>query len=148
YVERNIGLAVADDFPGLFDDGRHAEPGHLLGMDDCHAGFIGELPKIFGRTAYAYLDSPRRIEHSVQHRVTERAAVMELGEVEGTAGVAMRIDMDEADRRLPPDRLEDRMRNRVIATDRKRQHAGIDDLIDTLFDVLMAGFQPVAAAER
>ena len=47
----------------------------------------------------------RRVEHAVEHRVAERPAVMELGLVEGAAGVAMRVDVDHADRPVLADRL-------------------------------------------
>ena len=67
-------------------------------MDHGHAGFVGELPQIFGRAADADLDRARRVEHAVEHRVAERAAMVELGQVEGAAGVAMGVDMDHADR--------------------------------------------------
>ena len=40
------------------------------------------------------------------------------------------------------------MADRMIAADGKRQHARIDDLAGAAFDVLVADFQPVAAAER
>ena len=73
--------------------------------------------------------------------------MMELRQVVGAAGVAMRIDMDHADRPLLADRLQDRMGDRMVAADRQRQHAGLDDLVDALFDVVMAEFQPVAALE-
>ena len=74
--------------------------------------------------------------------------MVEFGLVEGAAGVAMRVDMDHADRALLADGLQDRMGDRMVAADRQRHHAGIDDLVDAPLDVLMAVFQPVAAVER
>jgi hypothetical protein len=50
--------------------------------------------------------------------------------------------------RLLADRLQDRMGDRMVAADRQRHDAGVDDLADAALDVLMAEFQPVAAAER
>ncbi len=40
------------------------------------------------------------------------------------------------------------MGDRMVAADRQRHHAGIDDLVDAALDVVMAELQPVAALER
>ena len=74
--------------------------------------------------------------------------MLELGEVVGAAGVAMGVDVDHADGALLADGLEDRVGDRVVAADRERHHAGVDDLTDAALDVLMAELEPVAAAER
>ena len=50
--------------------------------------------------------------------------------------------------RVLADRPQDRMADRMVAADRQRHDAGLDDLVDARLDVLMAEFQPVAAAER
>ena len=97
-VEGEVGRPVADDLSRLLDDGRDAQAGHFLGVDHGHAGLVGELPQIFGRAANADLDGARRVEHAVEHRVAERPAMVELGQVVGAAGVAMRVDVDHADR--------------------------------------------------
>ena len=39
------------------------------------------------------------------------------------------------------------MADRMVAADRQRYDAGIDDLIDAALDVVMAHFEPVAAGE-
>jgi hypothetical protein len=55
--------------------------------------------------------------------------------------------MNEADRLLPTDDLQNRVADGMIASNGKRGNAGIDDLADALFDVVMAEFQPVTALE-
>ena len=47
-------------------------------MDDGHSDLVGEFPEIFRAAANADLDHALGIEHAVEHRLTERAAVMEL----------------------------------------------------------------------
>ena len=60
----------------------------------------------------------------------------------------MGVDMDHADGTLLADGFQDRMADRVVAADRQRNYAGLDDLVDALFDIVMAEFEPVAALER
>src|SRR5690606_32495456 len=99
-IKGKIGRAVADDRLRLLDDGGHAETGDFFRMDDRHAGLVGELPEIFRRAANADLDRAGRVQHAVEHGVAEGAAMVELGLVEGPARVAVRVDMDHADRLL------------------------------------------------
>ena len=117
-------------------------------MDDGHAALVGELPEVLGAAANADLDRALGIEHAGQHRLPERAAVMELGALEGPAGVAVGIDVHEPDRPLGAQRLEDRQGDRVIAADAQRRHAGRGDAGVEGLDVLVALLQAEAAAER
>ena len=74
--------------------------------------------------------------------------MMELGLVEGAAGVAMGVDVDQADRTVLADGLEDRVGDRMVAADRQGHDACADDLVEAPLDVVMALFEPVAAGER
>ena len=68
----------------------------LLGMDHGHAAVVGELPQILGPAADADLDGALGVQHARQHRLPERPAVVELGALEGPAGVAMGIDVHQS----------------------------------------------------
>ena len=59
----------------------------------------------------------------------------------------MGIDMDQADRPVGTQRLQDRICDRVIAAHRQRDHASGSDLPVEGLDILVAGFQAEAAAE-
>ena len=119
----------------------------LLGVDDGHAAVVGELPQIFGAAADADLDGALRIEHACKHRLAERAAVVELGALEGPACVAVSVDVHEPDRPLAAQGLQDRVADRVVAADcqaasRPRRNSGEERL-----NVLDAVIQAVAAAK-
>src|SRR5690606_17910804 len=58
----------------------------------------------------------------------------------------MSVDMDQADRSLGPQRFQDRMGDRMIASDGQRDDAGCRDLPVEGLDILMAGFQTEPAA--
>ena len=87
---------------------RRAQLAELLGMDDRHAAVVGELPQILGAAADADLDGALGVEHARQHRLPERSAVMELGALEGAAGIAVGIDVHHAERPPGAERLQDR----------------------------------------
>ena len=99
----------------------------FLGVDDGHAGLVGELPEIFGAAANADLDHALGVEHAVEHRLTERAAVMEFRAFVGPRSVAMRVDMQHADGPLRADRLQDGQGDRMVAADAQRNDARSDD---------------------
>ena len=103
-------------------------PVDLLGVDHGHAGIVGELPQIFRRAADADLDRALRVEHAVEHRLAERAAVVELrsGRSRRRCRNARRYG---SCRPAGPcaDRLQDRQRDRMVAADRQRRDAGVDD---------------------
>src|SRR5690606_8393465 len=82
-----------------------------------------------------------------QDPVAEGAAVMELRAVEGAAGITVGVQVNQPDRLLLADRLQDRMGHRVVAADRQRRDARLHDLADMALDVLDALLQPVAAAK-
>ncbi|NYJ10216.1 disulfide oxidoreductase YuzD [Rhizobium leguminosarum] len=74
--------------------------------------------------------------------------MMKLCPIKCAACVAMGIDMDKTDWLLPADGLQNRMADRMIASDGKRGNAGINDLANAPFDVVVAELQPVTALER
>ena len=116
-------------------------------MDDGHAALVGELPQVFGPAADADLDGPLRVQHARQHRLPERPAVMELRALEGTARIAMGIDVHQPHRRLRAHRLEDRQRDRMVAADAQRRHSRRHQLGVEGLDVLVALLQAEPAAE-
>ena len=69
------------------------------------------------------LDRPFRIEDPVEDRLSERAAVMKLGSLECSAGIAVRVDMNHAHRPIPAKRLENRVGDRVVTAHGERDHA-------------------------
>ena len=81
---------------------------------------VGELPEVFGVAANADLDGALRVEHAVEHGLTEGPAVVELAAFERTARVAMRVDVDHADRSILADGAQERKAHRMIAADRQR----------------------------
>ena len=60
----------------------------------------------------------------------------------------MSVDMDHADRTLRPDRLQDRIGDRMVAADGERRNAGRDDRLESRLDILVAALQRIAGAER
>jgi hypothetical protein len=74
--------------------------------------------------------------------------MMELAMVKGAARVAMGVDMDHSHRRASTHCLQDGLADGVIAANRERHHARIDDLGEALLDVLVAHFKVVATAQR
>ena len=114
-------------------------------MDDCHAALVGELPEILRSAAYADLDGALGVEHAVQDRQAERAAMLKLRALVGTCGVAMGVDMDHPDRLRCPDRLQDGGADRVIAADRERTHARSHQPPVEGFDIAMAKGKIIAA---
>src|SRR5579864_3386081 len=108
-------------------------------MDHGHSGIEGEFPQELGGPANANLNRPLRIEHAIEHGMTERPAMMEFLSFERAARVAMRIDVDEAHGPAFADRLQDRIGDRMVAADGKRPHACADDLSEEVFDILERG---------
>ena len=96
-------------------------------MQHGHPGFVGEAPEDLGRAADADLDRALGIEHAGEHGLAERPAMVEFGPVDLAHRVAMGVDMDETDRALAPQRLQDRIGDRMIAADRQRPHPGRRD---------------------
>lgn len=147
-VERHIHGRVADDGSRLGDDGVHPKPRNVLRMDHGHAGFIRELPQVFGRSTDADLDRARRVEHAFQHRLAEWPAVMEAAAVEGAAGVAMRIEMHQRHGLPGAQRPQDGQCHGMVAAHRERRDAGCHEFLVGRVDVLVRLFQAVAAAHR
>src|SRR5688500_4421160 len=97
-VEGDVGRAIADHAARGVDHAGDPYAVDLLGVDYCHAGIDREFPKIFRRAANADLHRALRIEHAVEHRLAEWSAMMKAAVVEWPHRVAMRIDLDHADR--------------------------------------------------
>src|SRR5262249_33162496 len=108
-VEGDVGRAVAHHLARLLDDALDAELCHVFDMNDGHAAVVGELPEELGGASDADLDRALGIEHAVEDRVAERAAVVELRALVLAARVAMRIEMDEPDRAVAGEALQDRI---------------------------------------
>ena len=119
-VERHVDRPAADDFARLGHDRRDAHRGDILVVQNSHPAVVREFPQIFGAAADADLDRALRVEHTGQHRLPERPAVMKLGAFIFARGVAVRIDMHHADRAFATDRLQDRVGDRVVAAHRQR----------------------------
>ena len=98
----------------------NAHRGHVLVVQHRHPAVVGKLPQVFGAAADADLDRAFRIEHAGQHRLPERSAVMKLGPFVHACRVAVRIDVDHADRPIAANRLEDRIGDRMVAAHRQR----------------------------
>lgn len=61
--------------------------------------------------------------------------MVEPGLAERTARVTMSVNVDKANWAFSTDRLQDRMGDRMVATDRQRYRAGCDDIVDKSLDV-------------
>ena len=147
-VERDVGRAVADDLSRLFHDALDADPVDILDVQDGHPGFVGKPPEDLGRAADADLDRAFGVEHAGEHRLAERAAMVKFGPVDLAHRVAMRIDMDEADRPVVPERLQDRIGDRMVAADRQRPYSSRPDARVECLDVLDAAVEAEARAHR
>ena len=79
--------------------------------------FVGKTPEDLGWAADADLNRALGVEHAGEHRLAERAAMVKFGPVDLPHRVAMRIDVDETDRPVMPQRLQDRIGDRVVAAD-------------------------------
>jgi hypothetical protein len=84
---------------------------------------------------------PDSARHGVEHRLAERPAVMEFRLLIGAGRVAVGGDMNHPDRSMPPavtsDGLQDGQSHRMVAPDRKRRHAGVDDQADVTLDMTL-----------
>ncbi len=74
--------------------------------------------------------------------------MMEFRAVDGTHRVAMRIDMDEAERAFGAERLQDREGYRMVAANRYRAHPGLADALVKERDILDRLVEAVARAHR
>ena len=73
---------------------------------------------------------------------------MKLGSLEGAAGIAMRIDMNHANRPILTQRFEDRIRNRMVPTNDERDHAGHVNSFEECLDIGMTLLETEATLHR
>src|SRR3981081_4660453 len=73
---------------------------------------------------------------------------MKLGSLERAAGIAVRVDMNHANRPISAQRFENRISNRMIATHRKRDHAGRTNSPEECLDIGMTLLETEATFHR
>src|SRR5437773_12536204 len=74
--------------------------------------------------------------------------MMKLRSLEGAASIAMRVDMNHANRPIFTQRFENRVGNRMVTTHRKRDHVGRTNLLEECLDVGMTFLETEATLHR
>src|SRR5262249_33622103 len=115
----------------------------FLDRNDTHSTVIAELPHInFVQAASnSNLDGALWIDQSLLNGPAERCTVMEARADIVIAGVAMGIDMHQAERSIPCDRPQNRERDRMVPTDRQGRHASRMDGGEEGIDLRVSPFQ-------
>lgn len=81
------------------------------------------------RIADPDVNDPLGIKKSFLDAVHEHAAMVQVGAVEGLGHIEVGIEMDEAQRRFPPECFHDRIRDRVVASGHDRRDPAVNKLL-------------------
>src|SRR5581483_5473118 len=129
--------ALADALADELAEALRAERAQLVARDhrEAEAARGVEVGVGVERPAQARLDGGAGVEQPFLGGALERRAVeVALAEVR-LPGVAVRVELDERERaRAPGDRAQLRERDRMVAAQRERADAGVDERRETLLD--------------
>src|SRR5206468_4980027 len=120
--KRDVRRPVTDHCTSFCNDRRYPHCGHVLHVQDSHTAVDREFPQILRTAVDANLNGTFRVQYPVEDRLAEWAAVMKLRSLERAARIAMRVDMNHANRSISTQRFENRVGNRMVATHRKWDH--------------------------
>src|SRR6266536_1033005 len=124
-IEGEISGAAADDLSRLLGCPPPALVVELLNRNHAHAAAVAELPH-FGDVEAAAdpdLDRALRIDEPLLDRPSEWRAVMETRAEIVVAGIAVGIELHQAERSIFGNGSQDRQRDRMIADHRERGYA-------------------------
>ncbi len=107
---------MAYNLKSFSDNPREPHCVNLICVNNGHSRVSRKFPKIFRRSTNPNLNRPLRINYSIQDRKPKWTAVMKFCLIELTRGVAVRIDMNQAYGVVLSNRLEYRIRNRMVAS--------------------------------
>ena len=119
-------------------------------MDDGHPRLVAESPQRLGRASDADLDGTFRVERTVLHRHLERPAVMVLVSEQLRSGIAVGIEVDEAEGLAmgAGEGAHDRQGDGVVAAGGEGNDAGRRNSVVVAFDVRDRLVQAVHALDE